>query len=126
MNENKKMNGSQKMPWKLDNAETRHRKHPVTYDIPTKAERNSLKKGQAAKVVFIGRFGGERMWVEVVEVLGEGKYRGILANLPLCVPGLSMGDRVDFEAKHVIDINEEIEEEEAEGETKEEQKETSV
>ena len=102
--------------WELRSAEESHRLHPDTFEIPTREARESLRRGQAAKLIFdievddAGKIvvGGERMWVIVAEKVGD-TYIGILDNEPATVePGegvyLCFGAEVPFRAEHVAGI----------------------
>lgn len=91
--------------WVLDDAEKRHRAHPDRFDIPDEKARTTLARGQAVKLIFIGPYGGERMWVQIKRVRPH-HYVGKLNNDPICIPGLKWGDEIQFEPKHVIDIQE--------------------
>ena len=72
--------------WQLVSAEERHRENPQSFEIPTEAQRGSLKAGDAAKLLFyietkskgnvIDR-GIDRMWV-IVKARSENGYEGIL------------------------------------------------
>ena len=90
--------------------------NPDTFWIPSRNDRENLRRGQAAKLVFdietddAGKVvvGGERMWVIVAEK-HEDTYIGILDNQPASVePGetvyLCFGAEIPFRAEHVADI----------------------
>jgi hypothetical protein len=103
--------------WELRSAEESHAQHPDTFWLPSRDERENLRRGQAARLIFdiesIDDFGqvqvqGERMWVVVAERCGS-LYVGILDNQPASVePGdkvyLCFGAEVPFGPEHVIDI----------------------
>jgi hypothetical protein len=84
---------------RLINVEKRAKDNPKTFEIPDLLERQNLKMGHFAKLIFNDK---ERMWVKVTEVL-EGSYVGTLANEPVVVK-MKFGDRVEFEPKHIADI----------------------
>lgn len=103
--------------WELRSAEESHAKYGDKFWIPSREERQSLKRGQAARLMFdieadnAGELevSGERMWVIVSEVIGD-TYIGILDNQPVCVDPdddfyLQFGAEVPFQAKHVIDVD---------------------
>jgi hypothetical protein len=104
--------------WRLRSGEQCHRDSPDTFWIPPHAQRQSLKRGQAARLVFElegedkdgqVRVGAERMWVVVAEKVGD-IYLGILTDRPVSlVPGedvyLCAGAEVPFRAEHVIEID---------------------
>jgi hypothetical protein len=101
--------------WTLVSAEERHTAHPATFQIPSKAEREALGPGTAAKLLFhiettatgqvIDR-GVDRMWVIVTAVTPEG-YVGVLDNDPGESEGLNLreGDLVLFGPEHVAAID---------------------
>jgi hypothetical protein len=96
--------------YRLADAEQRALGSPRSFQIPTRAERYGLRPFDYAKVVFllekapIGGPHGERMWLQVVDVLGGGKYRGELANQSVDFPHFKLGDAFEFEARHVCSI----------------------
>ena len=103
--------------WALESAEARHAANPDSFWIPDLAERETLSRGTAAKLLFVieveaegGKIetGVERMWVVVSEVLENG-YIGRLTNTPASFAPedgayLREGCEVPFRAEHVIDI----------------------
>jgi hypothetical protein len=104
--------------WQLRSAEQSHCDHPDTFWIPSLDRRESLRRGQAARLIFdiVGEdestgateVQGERMWVIVAERVGDA-YIGILDNQPASIePGestyLCFGVEIPFLPKHVIDI----------------------
>src|SRR5215510_6255854 len=105
--------------WQLESAEARHAAYPEEFSIPTRAERENLRRGQAAKLLFEleGEASGatvdrivERIWVLVVERVGD-RYIGVLDNQPLALepaPNVYLveGAEIPFGPEHVIDIAE--------------------
>ncbi|MDA8019563.1 MAG: hypothetical protein MPN21_19135 [Thermoanaerobaculia bacterium] len=103
--------------WELRCAETSYAQHPETFWIPSESERNSARRGQAAKLIFeievadeTGKIliESERMWVVVSEI-GDGFYIGILDNQPASIEPsddvyLRFGAEVPFAARHIIEI----------------------
>jgi hypothetical protein len=103
--------------WQLRSAEESHRQHPDTFWIPPLEQRQSLQRGQSARLVFEIEgeeedgtvvVQGERMWVIVAEKIGD-TYIGILDNQPACLERcddvyLRFGAEVPFRAENVIDI----------------------
>ena len=92
----------------LDNGAETHREFPDTFEIPSQAERESLRPGDLAKLMFRIEFDDEahveRMWVQVAEVKPEF-YVGVLDNDPDCTEEIRIGMRVEFHADHVIQID---------------------
>jgi uncharacterized protein YegJ (DUF2314 family) len=95
--------------FELDDGESLHAAAPVTFSIPDAERRRGLRAGDIVKLVFRMRQDGtdtpsvERMWVKVAEVRG-GSYVGALDNDPVGDVRVRAGDRVVFEARHVIDV----------------------
>ncbi|MCW7552674.1 hypothetical protein NX722_08455 [Endozoicomonas gorgoniicola] len=105
--------------WQLRNGEECHKEHPETFWIPSLEERQNLKVGDAAKVIFEIEcetedgeiiIEGERGYLIVSEVI-EDKYIGILDFQPLCIDKedddvyLQFGAEIPFSTEHVIDID---------------------
>lgn len=92
------------MTYTLKNVEEHYQENPETFWIPSKEDRESLQPGDHAKLIFFDGEGpdGERMWVRVDTVTEKG-YIGRLWNSPIVVY-LEHGDVIDFEAKHIIEI----------------------
>jgi hypothetical protein len=105
--------------WQLRSAEQSHREHPDTFWIPSVERRQSLKRGQSARLIFDieGQdedgtivVQGERMWVTVAERIGDA-YIGILENQPAAIEPsegvyLCLGAEIPFLPEHIIDIGE--------------------
>lgn len=105
--------------WQLESGETRHSSSPDTFWIPDRKLRETLTRGDAAKLLFeieaedeeTGTIvvNCERMWVIVTEKVGD-TYVGILDNQPEsidpdCPFYLQQGVEVPFTAEHVINID---------------------
>jgi hypothetical protein len=104
--------------WQVASGEARHRATPETFWIPSLTQREGLRRGQAAKLLF--EIEGqdekgeqdvwtERMWVLVTERLQDG-YLGILTNQPAGIEPtdafyLQERSEIPFRAEHVIDID---------------------
>jgi hypothetical protein len=103
--------------WELRSAEESNRQNPDTFLIPSLEERESLQKGQAAKLIFdiesLDEDGkieiqGERIWVIVSEKYKD-YYIGILDGQPASIiPSddvyLCFGAEIPFLPEHVIEI----------------------
>lgn len=99
--------------WQLVSGEARHAESPDTFEIPSSAERASLRPGLAVKLIFeIEREAAgatvERMWVTVTQCNGDG-YLGVLENQPRSIATdedcyLGKGCEVPFLPMHVIAI----------------------
>jgi hypothetical protein len=105
--------------WELRNGEKSHAEHPDTFWIPELSDRQSLKRGDAAKLIFDIEcedengnltIESERIYVIVSEVVGD-KYIGILDSQPVCIDKdqdgvyLGFGVEIPFSSEHVIDID---------------------
>ena len=92
----------------LDSATRAHAESPDTFAIPSAPERESLRVGDLAKLMFRFRDGSdewvERMWVLVEQVRPE-TYIGSLDNIPHQAAEPDLGARVEFHSDHVIQIN---------------------
>ncbi|MBX9660297.1 MAG: hypothetical protein K2X00_17195 [Nitrospiraceae bacterium] len=104
--------------WALVSGESRRAESPDSFWIPPRSERESLRPGDAAKLIFEieteSEGGGverdcERMWVVVSEIAAP-YFIGRLTNNPVSVEGndnfyLKMDVEVPFLPEHVIDID---------------------
>lgn len=99
--------------WCLESGEQYHANAPGTFWIPDRADRENLKPGDLAKLIFRISLDGseepsvvERMWVLVRERV-TGGYLGILDNNPSSIAendAFWSGVELPFQAHHVIDI----------------------
>ncbi len=105
--------------WELDDAEPIAAAHPGTFWMPPRAERDALAAGQQVKLIFrilVADEEGneevhvERMWVNVTGREGA-LYTGELDNQPYCTDEMNPGMPLCFEARHVINIYREGDEE---------------
>lgn len=96
----------------LLDARARNVENPETFYIPSKEELKKVKKGSHVKLCWLNDTPGilhgkkvknERMWVKVLDKDGEF-FLGELDNDPAYTPGLKLGDRIEFEARHILDI----------------------
>ena len=94
--------------WTLGDGEALNREHPRSFFVPSRERRDRLRVGELVKLLFEQSDGrGERMWVEITEV-SLPHFVGELANEPSIVD-LRHEDRIEFEARHVIAIEEDPE-----------------
>ncbi|AJG21337.1 hypothetical protein [Cupriavidus basilensis] len=105
--------------WQLDDGEVIGEAHPETFWVPALAERQALQAGQLVKLIFRIVTADEqdreeqhveRMWVVVTGREGD-LYSGELDNQPYCTEEMAPGMPLWFEARHVINIHKEGEEE---------------
>jgi hypothetical protein len=73
----------------------------ATFEIPSREEREDLWPGDLAKLIFADI--GERIWVEVVDVL-DAVYVGTVESSPLHSE-LHRGDEIVFQPENVADIS---------------------
>ena len=100
--------------WQHESAANRHAAQPATFWIPSQGERDALRPGDGAKLLFrVGvsnartQTGLERMWV-IVRKRAGGLYVGVLDNDPAdeeTAAILKRGDEIVFAAEHVADIS---------------------
>lgn len=101
--------------WDLLSAEQRAALAPDMFFLPPRARRETLKAGEAAKLLFdietraegtiIDR-GTERMWVLVKSKSAEG-YIGVLDSNPGSASNLNLheGDLILFRPEHICEID---------------------
>lgn len=96
--------------WHLVDARLRAAKYPDTFHVPPREVIRKLKPGDLVHLIFEidvddpHEPSGERMWVEIAEVLPNEAYLGELANEPVLIEDLEMGDEIEFDARHVIHL----------------------
>jgi len=101
--------------WTLFSAEDRHAQQPDTFHLPSREARESLVRGDGAKLLFeietrdgdrvIDR-GVDRMWVIVKGRTGSD-YIGVLDSDPGFAGGLNLhtGQLITFRSEHVAEID---------------------
>lgn len=96
--------------YRLANVAQREAETRGSFRIPTRSERESLRPGQFAKLVFESENPprGERMWVKVERVVrsedGIVSYSGVLDNDPVAFADcLSLGSEISFGPENVCD-----------------------
>lgn len=100
---------SEALTYALDDPRPIAAEAPYTYFLPSEAELAALEPGDLVKLIFRPltpdrKWDAERMWVIVDNVEAE-KLQGRLDNVPDDVPGLAVGDQVEFERYHVVDCD---------------------
>lgn len=95
--------------FRLASAVERNREEPDDFLIPSRVERESLKRGWLAKLIFEPGVdahedeSAERMFVEITQVLKDG-YVGRLVNDPMSLSAPTYGDLIEFGPDNVIDL----------------------
>ena len=99
-----------KANYELGNVDDLSKKYAGSFSAPPRSVREKVKAGQMVKLSFtiptkrLQELGGERMWVSVQKKSRTGIYTGKLANCPVLVDGLRMGDLVSFGPENIYDI----------------------
>ena len=91
------------MYYQLSSGEALHAAHPESFEIPERAERETVPVGGLVKLVFCFDDGTERMWVKVVKRYPDGNCMGTLDSEPLCKQ-LKRGTLVSFRPEHITKI----------------------
>ena len=101
--------------WTLVSAEERHASSPDSFEIPPRAERESLAPGSGVKLLFdievrehdrVRDRGVERLWVIVKARAESRRYIGVLDSTPvLNTPNLRSGDTLHFGPEHIAAID---------------------
>lgn len=95
--------------FRLADGEQIHAAYPEAFEIPPRSQRECLRPGDLAKLVFEvvqpsgDDPGAERMWVIVQQEIG-GRYVGTLDNEPQAITTIAADDPVEFGPEHVIQI----------------------
>lgn len=90
-------------PWKLANVEERADRSPETFWIPPRALRERVQVGDVAKLIFEEQGSGERMWVEVLDILEGPRFRGRLLS-QAAVVSVTRGSIVEFGPENIADV----------------------
>jgi len=84
--------------------ERRAREYPKTFYIPKREKRESLKKGDYAKIIIEHELdGSERIWVEI-QSKRDDMYQGSIMGGSVIFENVTPGFPVTFGPEHVIDI----------------------
>lgn len=99
------------MEWSLEDVEETSQLHSSTFFIPSHKERKSQKRGDLVRLHFLLNNyteespRAERMWVEIIDKkILSNKFVGVLTNQPLYISSLNLGDKIEFEAKHIAQV----------------------
>jgi hypothetical protein len=92
----------------LEDVEQTAKQFPDRFFIPTIEERKAQNIGDLVRLHFVLNIKGEnypraeRMWVEIFEKgNGGNNFKGYLTNQPQYLKSISVGDTIEFEAKHI-------------------------
>jgi hypothetical protein len=98
--------------WCLEDAQKIADKFPDSFYKPSNEVVAKLKRGKVVKLIFNFESdnpyhpSAERMWVSITKVNKKG-FVGQLASMPCFIRGLVYGDTIKFEARHIIDVEQE-------------------
>lgn len=101
--------------WFLEDTTETVKTYKYTFYVPSQPVIDALKLGDLARIIFVFHSDdpnaprAERMWVEI-KSRSKDSFTGYLTNQPLYIKDLNMGDIIEFESKHIIDTNLEMEE----------------
>lgn len=99
------------MSYSLVDCIERSKLNKESFEIPDAEDIAKLKVGDHVILIFenIGENdtispSGERMWVLITEV-NANKFKGTLDNYPAFIENLKYQDVIEFEAKHICNLN---------------------
>lgn len=96
--------------WSLENAEEVAARNPYTFYKPSKEVVAMLTAGNQVKLIFTFESedpdapGAERMWVTIDSISGSA-FVGTLDNEPRHIVDLKLGDRIEFDDRHIVDTD---------------------
>jgi hypothetical protein len=96
--------------WYLENADKIAQESKYTFYKPSQRVIKKLEPGNICKLIFEFESeipehpSAERMWV-IIDSIDNDKFVGHLDNEPFYTEDLKVGDRIEFESKHIIDID---------------------
>lgn len=82
-----------------------NKQYPDSFYIPSEEDKSALKIGDSVKLGLTGGELGERMWFTVISKDDKGNFVGELDSIPVVYVALEPGDKLEFEAKNIIDID---------------------
>ena len=80
--------------------------HLKSFRMPEKAEIEDLKVGSSVKLIFAdltGETGGERMFVNITKLYGDGYFEAKLHSYPAFLP-IRHGDRIEAHVTDIIEV----------------------
>jgi hypothetical protein len=99
------------VPWWLEDGEALHAAHPRSFFIPPREHRADVRRGEAVRLSFASGprpkrgaepEASEQLWVETLEVLRDGTYRGRVDDDVRVVAGLKDGTELTFGPEHIV------------------------
>lgn len=96
--------------WHLEDAFEIAKEAKYTFYIPSTVAIKKLKIGNLAKLIFLFESDdpthprAERMWVKITDISGE-IFKGKLDNEPFFIKDLNYQDELEFQVKHIIDLD---------------------
>ncbi|MCT7340634.1 DUF2314 domain-containing protein [Pseudomonas aeruginosa] len=94
--------------WTLVDASAIAVRHPYTFYKPDAETIDRVAAGESVKLIFAFDTDNpdapraERLWVTVEGIEADGAFSGRLDNYPQYIRDLSLGERIVFEARHII------------------------
>jgi formylmethanofuran dehydrogenase subunit C len=85
--------------FKFINAQEMHKKHPDTFEAPTKEELNAITLNNSVKVCH----NDERFWVTVTAI-NKDIVTGTIDNDLVCRQPFKFGDEIKFKKHHIYSI----------------------
>lgn len=77
-----------------------HQENPDTFEVPSSDEIKRVVVGDYVKVSN----GKERFWVQIIEKLTRGFFRGIVMNRLIIKTNYILGDTIQIHSRHIYDI----------------------
>jgi len=96
--------------WYLIDADEMAQESKYTFYKPSKRIIQKLEPGNICKLIFSFESdnpehpSAERMWV-IIDHVDNNKFVGHLDNEPFYIKDLKVGDIIEFESKHIIDLD---------------------
>lgn len=96
--------------WSLENSEEVAARNPYTFYKPSRAVVAMLAPGNQVKLIFTFESEdpeaprAERMWV-TIDSISNSAYVGTLDNEPRHIVDLKIGDRIEFDDRHIVDTD---------------------
>ncbi len=96
--------------WKIEDAQKPIEEYTDALSNHSKEAFEPLEKGNKAKLVFSFKCddpevpNSEELWVEIL-LVQNNKYLGQLEDVPKYIKDLQSGEIIEFEERHIIDID---------------------
>ena len=93
--------------WELEDVSNRAMDARYTFYLPSTEVIEMLSVGDIVKLVFLcdvendKGWSAERMWVQITGIT-DSEFEGFLDNEPYYIPDIKAGDKLVFQARHII------------------------